>query len=229
MELRRIVSDAFHFFVGNIKQIAVLCLPFLLAVAVFNNVVLDPLQAVEESGNVFLISWFVKLMVHPIYMAALILLMARRAENQNPRNRELLTGALQRYTTLLILNIIVMALISSGIMLMILPGLWAAVRLWFAKYFLVLEGSHPREAIIKSYRATAKHFWLILSLMALFGLPILILVVSIVNLFSVVGGNRTLLVVVDTAIPFLMLFIDVVLFRVFMGVVREAPELRPVA
>lgn len=229
MEMRRIVSDACHFFLGNIKQIAALCLPFLILVAVLNNMVLDPYQAAEESGNAFLISWIVNLLVRPLYMAALILLMARRAENHRPKNSELLTGAMQRYGTLLVLSLIVMALISTGVMLLIIPGIWAAVRLSFAKYFLVLEGLPPREAIIKSFRATAKYFWLILTLLALFGLPILILIVSVGNLLTVLGENRALLAASDVAITFLMLFIDVVLFRVFMGVVRETPELRSAA
>jgi len=105
---------------------------------------------------------------------------------------------------------------------MIIPGIWASVRLSFAKYFLVLEGLDPRESIVKSFHATAKHFWLILTLQALFGLPILILAVAIGKLLVVLGENRALLAAADTAIPFLMLFIDVVLFRVFMGVVRES-------
>jgi hypothetical protein len=223
MNLKLIVSDAFYFFKSNLVQIGSLCLPWLLVVAVVENLIISSGDPSQGLGPMFLLAWVFKLLIYPIYTAALILLMAKRARRQQPNNKDLLSSALKIWQPFFIVHVMAAGLAAFGLMLFIIPGIYVAVRLSFAEFYLTLENIKPIEAIQKSFQATKPYFFQILLLMALFIIPLWILNLLLANLLSGQEIIPVFNILAATTTTFLMLFLEVIMFRVYMSAIRENP------
>ncbi len=222
ISLKLIFSDSFQFFAENIRQIASLCLPFLIAGAVFNNVILRPDNPADGSGQVFIYSVMVNLALHPIYTAALIMLMARRAMHHQPTNSQLIVSVIGKYIPFLLLTLIQMGLMWFGFMLLVLPGIWVTVRLAFADFFLVIENLDPRDAIVRSFQTTRRYSFQVLAALALFALPIFMFGIFINESMNTAGANAFFQAAADTVISFAALFLHVILFRIFMQATQDS-------
>lgn len=220
--LQLIFTDAFAFFMGNFRQIAALCLPFLFAISLF-QVVLNKIYPATPMA--FFAPLVLSLVVYPIYMAALIQLMARRARQEQPKNGELITASIPRWGALLMLKIVVSFLIVAGFGMMIVPGVWLWGRLAFAEFYLVLFGLSPREALRKSLLATKGHLGLILALLLLTNMPILMGGLIADQMIQTLMPNLLFQLLFTTVWALLELFVHVALFRAFMDVV--AGEVKP--
>ena len=217
-KIQIILSDAVSFFVQNFSQIAVICLPFLFATSVLDFV----FGAMFASSQMAVMApMFLNLLVYPIYTAALIHLMAQRARQENPKSTDLIMMAINQWAPLFILKAVMVFLIGLGISLLIVPGIWIAVRLVFAEFYLVLFGLNPRDAIIKSFQVTRKHFGLLLILLMSTYVPILFLGLTTDQFVQSVTSNDFFRVLVNAAWSFIGLFVHVVVFRAFMQIVSE--------
>jgi hypothetical protein len=216
MTYKLILTDAFYFFTRNLRQIFTWCVPFLLASSVINQVIIGGGDGDIFSTNRFFLSLATSMALYPIYTGALIQMMARQAHNELPANSQLLSAALRTYVPLLVLAIIGRTFMMLGLIAFIVPGIWVAVRLAFAEFFLVIEHLDPRMAILKSFQATRRNFFHILTTLALLSLPILLLILVTERGLDAMHANQVVRILADTAITFLSLFIDVVMFRIFM-------------
>ncbi len=243
--LKLIISDAVQFFIRHLRQIAVLCLPWLLATSSVETILTAGQQESDPSANLFLLAVAFKLLVYPIYTAALILLMSKRARQEAPTNRELFQEAMKLWQPLFMLVMIIVGLAAIGSILMIMLeslfqfflamkgfGLllaalllfWGMARLAFAKFILVLNRVRPSEAIIRSFQDTRPYFLQIAMLLALFVVPLLGL-----NLLAGIALSKTaapafIRALIGTGIEFLLLFVEVVLFRLYMSAIQENPS-----
>jgi hypothetical protein len=222
--IQTILTDAFTFFVGNFRQIAAMCLPFLFAVALF-QVALE--QAYPASAMAFLSSVALGAVIYPIYMGALIRLMASRARQERPTSSALITAAIPQWSRLLTLKIVASFMILVGFGLVVVPGLWMWGRLAFAEFYLVLYGISPREALQRSLMATRGHLSVILTLLFLTNVPLLMLGVTVEQAFAAQMSNPLVQLFFTTGLGALELFVHVALFRAFMDVV--AGPRRPAA
>ena len=170
-KLKLIITDAAQFFLNNLTQIAALCLPWLLAAALVEYIIVAAGQGSDDVRPLFLVAWTFNLLIYPIYTGALILLMAKRAQREQPVNRELTLSALRTWQPLFMVHVMASGMTALGLMLLVLPGIYIAVRLSFAEFFLVLEGAKPIEALQKSFLATRPYFVPLLILLALFMIP----------------------------------------------------------
>ncbi len=235
MNLKLIITDAFQFFRYHIGQIAVLCLPWLLAISVVEyviNINSDPALTDAQEGNPLeIISFGFYLLINPIYTAALILLMEKRAKRETPNNKDLLSEAIQIWQPLFILNIIIAVILYPALFLafqgwplILIPAIFVAVRISFSEFYLVLEEVKPLEAIKLSFNATQPYFFHILMLFILFIMPLwLIKFVAAVNLANPeIDAFRYIFS--GTSIAFMALFIDVLMFRVYMSATQKNHE-----
>jgi len=214
MQVKLILSDSNIFFLRNFRQIASLCLPLLLVDAFLESL----LTGSQDFQFLSLVSYIA---LYPIYTAALILFMAKSAKKEHPRNMDLISSSLKLWWPFFILTVIHLSLGLVGFLLFIIPGIWVVVRLSFAEFFLVLNGLKPWEAISQSFIATKKYFWFILSLLILSVFCYGIFEYFIEQTIKSVSNSLVLYIAADSLVSFLMLFFDVVLFRVFMVAVVE--------
>jgi hypothetical protein len=220
--IQMILNDAFTFFMGNFRQIATMCLPFLFGIALF-QVILE--QAYPANPMAFLASVALGAVIYPVYMGALIRLMAGRARQERPSTSALITAAIPQWSALLTLKIVASFLILVGFGLIIVPGLWLWGRLAFAEFYLVLFGMGPREALQRSLLATRGQLSLILALLFLTNGPLLMLGVTVERTFVNLMPNPLFQLGFTLGLATLELFVHVVLFRAFMDVMagQEKP------
>lgn len=220
-KIQLILNDAYEFFIRHFLQIASLCLPFLFANAVFQLILF---KTYPSSPMSILAPMVFSLLVYPMYMAALIQFMGRRARNEQPKNSDLFLASIQQWGPFLILKVIMALLIIFGFSLLIVPGVWLWVRFSFAEFFLVLFGASPRQALEKSVAATRGHFGPLLLLMLVTYLPILILGLAADQLIQTMTPNAFFRILIITAWSLIELFVTVVLFRAFMEVMSQQNE-----
>ncbi|RJQ67968.1 MAG: hypothetical protein C4519_23690 [Desulfobacteraceae bacterium] len=217
-KIQIILTDAYTFFGQHFFQIAALCLPFIFATTLSDFM----LGAIYRSGPMALVAPLaLNLLVYPIYTAALIQLMARRARKEHPKNGDLIMAALQQWVPLLMLKAIMVFLVGLGISLLIVPGIWLGVRLAFAEFYLVLFGMTPKEAIIKSLQSTRNQFLLILILFMATYVPILLLGLTTDQIVRTIAANDFFRIIVNAGWSLIGLLVHVVLFRAFMQVLSE--------
>ena len=150
MNLKLIIADAFFFFRSHFVQISTLCLPWLLAVALVDVLITATSDPSQGIGPLYMLAWMFNLLIYPIYTAALILLMAKRAQLEQPENKALVASAIKIWQPFFVVHIIGAGLTAVGLMFLVLPGIYVAVRLSFAEFYLVLEDVKPLDAIQKS-------------------------------------------------------------------------------
>lgn len=224
LNLKIIISDAVQFYTSHLVQIAALCLPWLLAAALVQYGIIAAGQESEGAAPLFLVAWTFDLLIYPIYTGALILLMAKRAQREQPANRELTAAAIKIWQPFFMLHIIGSGLKALGFMLLIIPGIYILVRLSFAEFYLMLEGLKPLEAIQKSFETTRPYFGPILLLKAMFVIPLVMLTFALGGMLQAFSLGPVYNVLLSTLIAFLTLFVDVVMFRVYMSA-RQEPAL----
>jgi hypothetical protein len=224
MKFRIIISDSVQFFVDNAKQIAALCLPWLLAAALMGYIIIAVGQNSQDAATLFLEAWTFNLLIYPVYTGALILLMAKRAQREQPVNRELTAAAVKFWQPLFVVHLLCSGVTALGFMLLVVPGVYLAVRLAFAEYFLVLEGARPIEAIQKSFQATRPYFVILLILLALFMTPLVLLTLILDQVLQMLNTGPILNILLSTLLAFLGLFVDVLKFRVYMSARQEYPN-----
>jgi flagellar biosynthesis protein FlhB len=223
MKLKLIITDSALFFWRNLNQIALLCMPWLFAGAVVEYLVAVPKDALGDTSMYFA-AWIFNMLLYPIYTAALIHLMALQAQGKRPGNLELFRLALKSWQSLLILHIMSSVLFLCGLMLFVLPGIWVIVRLSFSQFYLVLENLNPIEAIQKSFFATRKHMTAIFLLIIAFLIPVFVLSLVIGHLIAGIPQAQPFIVIAETILSFYVLFVYVLIFRVFMSAVKDGPE-----
>lgn len=227
MTLKLIFSDSFRFYMDNLRQIAAICFPFLIVDAAIGNLVLSQLTANAEPNSALLLPLALNFAIFPVYTAALILMMARRAQRERPGSFQLISDALGLYFPFLLLLIIFMGLVWCGLLLFVAPGIWIFIRLIFAQFFLVVDRMDPREALIQSFRATRERFLFILAAVFLCVGPIFIIAMTVGRIMAAAQAGPLAYIIVDALLSFVVLFVYVVLFRIFMQITREERLQRP--
>jgi uncharacterized membrane protein len=88
----------------------------------------------------------------------------------------------QRFLTYLAATILLSLAVMVGFVLLIIPGVIAAVRLQFAPYLVIDRGLGPIEALKESTRITKGHSWQLLALMGL------ILLINLLGVLALLVG-----------------------------------------
>lgn len=223
LQIQTIITDAYIFFTRHLKQIAAVCAPFLFVASLFDFVLAE---AFKGTHLVIFAPLALNLLIYPIYTAALIQLMARRAGQEQPTNSELIMGAIQRWAPLLVLKTLAVFLIGLGISMLIVPGIWLAIRLAFAEFHLVLFGVNPKTAIQKSFEDTRAHIALVFILLVVTYVPIFVAGLAADQVVQTLTSNDLFRIIVNTIWSLIGLFVHVVLFRAFMDIAseQEAPQ-----
>lgn len=211
MNITTILADSYGFFIGNFRQITGLFLPMLLGVTLLEHAIM----ATVDTAPLF---WAVLagLLLYPLYTGAMILLLARRTRQESPGNGELLRSALTLWRPLAAFTFIAGPVVFSGLLLLIIPGVWVAVRLAFAEIYIVVEGLMPLAAMRKSHDTTKELFWVILLAAACVYAPLIALSFLSQWMTETYENGSVLGIITDTVVLFLGLFVNVVLFRIYL-------------
>lgn len=248
MKIKLIWTDSIYFFLTNLFQIASLCLPWLVAGAAIELLIIT--TSPDPAGQptiLWALAFSFNLVVRPIYSGCLILLMANQAKNMNMANQELLAGAMKVWRPFFLLYILAGTLIAFvgitalsivtqitslllgtqaspilGLFIILPLFLWGLARISFAKFKLVLDSLNPVEALQKSFEATRPHVRLIISVVLPFAAPVIAATYLLIGLPPENAAGHTLRALIGISASFLMLFVDVLIFRIYMGASRNS-------
>ena len=213
MHITGILADAYRFFSGNFRQLTVLFLPIMTIVTLLGLV--PEMAGNEEITTVF---WqaLIYFLLYPFYAGAMILFLAKSTRHETTGYGQLLRESSALWWPLLMLTLIVGIAVLFGFALLILPGIWIAIRLSFAEIYLVVEGLSPLAALRKSHEATREVFWLILAIVVILNVPLIGLSILLDFLVDASGGGSVLKIITESIVAFLGLFVNVAVFRIYL-------------
>jgi len=141
MTPQQILRDAWYFYSRNFLQIALLCGPLMLLEALSAHY----WESLSGSKMGMAEGLLVALMFSPLYQAVLIYFMASRSSGEPLNAGQLYSAALRIWPLYALLISLGLLLKGLGLMMLIVPGIWIAVKLSFADY---LENTYTDGVIV---------------------------------------------------------------------------------
>jgi hypothetical protein len=204
MDYLKYVRQSLFFFKQNILSIAAIQLPFLLFLALLSEYFPLNVEETQTFQKNFFLLQVINLALLPIYHAATIEFINSVVSGQRLSAFQAVYKGLGRWRSLLITYILMTMLTSIGMIFLIIPGIYIAIRLAFADYICVIERRSAMKSLKQSWEETDLYFWpLLFGLAMLYGgylvlsyivgsllestpYTVELLIMAIVNLFSTV-------------------------------------------
>ncbi len=216
MNTQKILADAWYFYTLNFRYLLYLCIPFVFAEALLSEGFLTLSDQGQGEQTISIGYYVAQLGIHPLYTAILIQFLQARTKGLPVDRARIVSEAFALWPMMVLLVVMKFVLFMIGLLLFILPGIWIAVRMAFAEFYLVEKREQPVESMRSSFTATEKPFWTIVvvflvpqALLILLQLVLKSLVVSLGNLFI-------LNVLLHMALVMLSLYITIAFYRIYM-------------
>ncbi|MCL1050543.1 hypothetical protein L2755_13025 [Shewanella abyssi] len=235
MSLSAVLTQAFNFFRNNISQLAALTVPVLfIQVGIQLWLSLEISTADLENpqfGTSHMVAMMALLLVFSFLIAALTLFLEIRSQGHSPSNGMILKTSLNFVPALLLAGVFsgLAVLAPFFVLLAINPmlgiiglviSIYLFARLAFVNFMVVVERLTPMEAIKRSFTFSGP--------IALKTITVLLLYIPISLVGSVLAmgtqlGGVPLQLIGEVIVAFFGLFVNVVLFRLYM-VSREESD-----
>jgi len=162
----------------------------VLLLSVIVAIVINPPKAaayaLQHMANI--ITAAVAIVLASVFAAEMTVELAARAELGRDAGLEnTLSHVLRRFPITLGTTVIVAAVVSVGMILLVIPGLIVMFRWMLAPTAVLLGGRGVREALALSWRLTGAYFWPFTGLLLLVGVGTVVL--SVVLAFIPVAGQ----------------------------------------
>ncbi|MGD8678173.1 MAG: YciC family protein [Chromatiales bacterium] len=214
MNTQKILADAWYFYTLNFRYLLYLCIPFVFAEALLSE---GFVTLSDQGEQTISIGYYVaQLGIHPLYTAILIQFLHARTRGAPVDRAKVVSEAFALWPMMVLLVVMKFVLFMIGLLLFILPGIWIAVRMAFAEFYLVEKREQPVESMRSSFTATEKPFW---TIVVVFLVPqvLLILLQLLLKSFVVALGNLFILnVLLHMALVMLSLYITIAFYRIYM-------------
>lgn len=149
--------DVARFGYNHSRSLTVVLAPYLILIALFKAVSIVMAEQ-QPLWHGFYLS--VLLAIYPLYMGRLIRYMAWAAGPSNETPKSIAMNAAD-WRRLFLTNLIITALVSCGLLLFLVPGIYLAARFAFAEFITILRGDAPTTALEKSWREAGPHMWVL--------------------------------------------------------------------
>ena len=214
MNTQKILADAWYFYTLNFRYLLYLCIPFVFAEALLSE---GFVTLSDQGEQTISIGYYVaQIGIHPLYTAILIQFLHARTRGAPVDRAKVVSEAFALWPMMVLLVVMKFVLFMIGLLLFILPGIWIAVRMAFAEFYLVEKREQPVESMRSSFTATEKPFW---TIVVVFLVPqvLLILLQLLLKSFVVALGNLFILnVLLHMALVMLSLYITIAFYRIYM-------------
>ena len=167
--LKQSLLDSWNFFKNHANALFFIVLPIVIPLQlVLAMIFSNPPASVEgaegltpeQLAYVFQ-RMFVEFLFAPIYRIAVVMYLASVIEGNILPRVECWKLGLKYWMPYLALSLIIGMIVATGMMIFILPGIFFAVRLAFAEFDLLFNGSSPLTALKNSFSQTKAHFGVI--------------------------------------------------------------------
>ena len=156
-----VLVEGFRLFRAGIRSLYVPAFLLALTVGVINPVEIPSEDAVEslDFGQDYWLR-FVASLVAGFYMYAVITAIVHYVASGAPEGvRSPLSIATRRFPVILAVNLLFMLAIMIGTLLLIVPGIFLFVALYFSPMLPIIEGKGPIDSIVGSYSLVSGHWW----------------------------------------------------------------------
>ncbi len=206
------LKQSYYFFRSNFSNLLSIQLPFIAVLMLVQHTVIGTIEEGANLQNDLFLLTAMDLLFVPIYLGATIFYMQSIVDSRAITTLQAWGWGLQNWGRLFFTFLLSALAISMGLMLLVVPGLYIAVRLGLANQVCLLERKSPIEAMKLSWAGTADLFWtLAKGLTIIYGL----LFVGELLLAPVVQGNAILGFAGSAALDFLNVFGAIYTFRIY--------------
>jgi hypothetical protein len=134
-----------------------------------------------------LIAMLYAFLVAPVFQYGANLMFLDAVRQTKPEYETLIKGFRENYLSIILANLLVIALVVLGFFALIIPGIIIACRLAFVPYIVMDKKLDPIEAVEQSWRLTRGHGWTIFFMgFASFFIIIFGLILIIVGIFPAI-------------------------------------------
>lgn len=142
--------ETFAFFKAFIREIVWFLVPVTFPILLLETLVAARIMESEAAGLVFWLPFGINFLFRPVYTGGLIWLISGLAAGQERSFGECLATGLRFWIDLLAVYIISTAIIFTGLLALIIPGLIFFARMSLAEFGVVLEKMNPGQALLRS-------------------------------------------------------------------------------
>ena len=206
------LKQCYFFFRSNFSNLLSIQLPFIAVLMLVQHTVIGGIEEGANLQNDLFLLTAMDLLFVPIYLGATIFYMQSIVDSRPISTLQAWAWGLQNWGRLFFTFLLSALAISVGLMLLVLPGLYIAVRLGLANQVCLLERKSPIEAMKMSWAGTADLFWtLAKGLAIIYGL----LFIGELLVAPIVEGNAVLGFVGSAILDFLNVFGAIFTFRIY--------------
>ncbi|WP_409523756.1 YciC family protein [Nitrincola sp. MINF-07-Sa-05] len=164
------LRQSLFFFRQHLTTLAMIQIPFLLALAVLRLTLTGRPDAESDLVHASLIGMLLEMLVLPLYWGATIFYLQSVIDDRPLKPINAILQGISSWGRLLLTYILNAIAVAIGLMLMIIPGVYVGIRFAFADYVCVLEKQGPGNSLKRSWEQTDGYFWVLLQgLVILFG------------------------------------------------------------
>ncbi|CAM3567060.1 YciC family protein [Parendozoicomonas haliclonae] len=211
------LQDTLRFFRGNLKNLALIVLPYALVSELVYRFYILGLPKEQQLFSGFM----VEIILFPILQTVVVLYMAAAVSGHQRGPLQCYQHSVQFWPRMLMLSIVTTLAVMAGLSLFIVPGIYLLVRLCLSEMFCILDRQSLFEGMRSSFGATVPVTWVIfLGLVILFpGITAITL-----GLAQMVGATDTPLVSIAVGVVqgVLRSLYAIYLFRVYSAIKQAA-------
>lgn len=152
--LDQALTDSWGFFKRHLGALSVLVLPIVIPLQVAMSWYGGANPEQEMSPSEMMVTTVLGLAVYAFYLGAVIFYIASVTTGERRSTAELYRLALRYWAPLLLLMFLVAFAVFGGFMLLVVPGVLLMLKLAFAEFDLLLNGSSPTDAWKTSWELT---------------------------------------------------------------------------
>jgi len=167
------IRQSLYFFRTHLSMVLRIQLPFLILVNLVALFVDGPMRDEEGINQGVALLTLLNITLMPVYTAATIMYFRYAVNNQPLSAGQAIMLGLARWRALLLVYFLSAFAIFSGLLFLIVPGIFILIRLAFADYICVIEKQGAMRALKESWARTEGCFWILLN-----GLAILFVTLS---------------------------------------------------
>ncbi|MCV6588855.1 MAG: hypothetical protein OIF57_07495 [Marinobacterium sp.] len=215
------LRQSLFFFRNNLGMIARIQLPFLVLFSLLGQMTVGTDMTSPEGRQAIALVMVANLLLMPIYQGATIAYLGSVIDNNPLSVGQSLAVGMARWRSLFLVYLLTGMAVFTGFMLLIIPGVFMMIRLFFADYACVIDKQGSNQALKSSWQDSSLYFWPLLNGLAPLALTLLVLQVGLGELLALdQPGNEWLSVPFEVLTGLLGSALTVYGFRIYC-VMRE--------
>jgi uncharacterized membrane protein len=186
----KILKDTFtKIFSNSGTFLSIIALPALIAAAAtFFEPGFDTSGEYIWKGGAHMAQYILIMFVFTIASILMTIAATIVAENNLVQVADAYKMAFEKLAKYIVMAIISSIVIMLGFICLILPGVWLAISLTFATYYLILRGTGARESLKMSFALVKGRWWSVFGKSLLFGIFYLLCAIPVYILLGIVGS-----------------------------------------